>query len=108
MSTPWGVHTIKDIYSKNVTAGLPEGLWVWAVAEPYTANRLVAAWWVLTGRAYALQWPRTGDLEDTLGYLPRRGLESKQEPARNRPFMPNRWPPDAQQAPTRTQGGTKP
>jgi hypothetical protein len=30
---------------------------------PYDANRLVAAWWVLTGRAYAFVWPKDGDLE---------------------------------------------
>lgn len=64
MNRPWGVHRISDIYHPDVQAGLPDGRCVAAVAEPYTGNRLVAAWWVLTGRAYAFVWPRSGDLED--------------------------------------------
>ena len=68
---PWGVHTISDIYSAGCQAGLPDGSYVAAVAEPYTANRLVAAWWVLTGRAFALKWPKPADLERTLGSAPR-------------------------------------
>lgn len=60
---PWGVHVIGDIYHPDV-GGLPDGRYVAAVAEPYCSNRLVAAWWVLTGRAYALVWPQPGDLED--------------------------------------------
>jgi hypothetical protein len=37
-----------------------------AIPEPYTAGRLHAAWAVLTGRAYALAWPKAGDLENAL------------------------------------------
>src|SRR5579872_1981686 len=59
---PWGVHRIGDIYHPDVQSEY-HGRWVSAVAEPYTANRLVAAWWVLTGRAYALRWPKHGELE---------------------------------------------
>ena len=68
---PWGIHRISNIYHPDVQAGIPDiesktgrTRWVTAVGEPYTANRLVAAWWVLTGRAYALLWPKAGDLED--------------------------------------------
>lgn len=71
MSKPWGVHAIREIYQAGCQAGLPDGRWAFAVAEPYTANRLVAAWWVLTGRAYALQWPKAGDLERALGHEPK-------------------------------------
>lgn len=60
---PFGIHCIQDIYHPDVQAGLPDGRYVAAVAEPYTANRVVAAWWVLTGRAYAMLWPKAGDLE---------------------------------------------
>ena len=63
---PWGVHALGDIYHPGVQAGLPDGSWAHAVGEPYTANRLRAAWWVLTGRAYALRWPKAGDLEAAL------------------------------------------
>lgn len=61
---PWGVHRIGNIYASNVSAGLPDGRWVRAVQLPYDGNRLQAAWWVLTGRAYAFIWPEAGDLED--------------------------------------------
>jgi hypothetical protein len=66
---PWGVHTIHDMFgNKNeIAAGLPDGRWVAAVTEPYYGNRLVAAWWVLTGRAYAVVWPHAGDIEAALG-----------------------------------------
>ncbi|MGZ6008543.1 MAG: hypothetical protein ACXWLO_04565 [Rhizomicrobium sp.] len=60
---PWGIHTIGSIYHPDVHAGLPDGRWVHAVCVPYDGNRLRAAWWVLTGRAYAFLWPKAGDLE---------------------------------------------
>ena len=67
MQRPWGVQAIGDMYSRGVSAGLPDGRWVAAVAVPYPCNvieRVRAAWWVLTGRAHALVWPKAGDLED--------------------------------------------
>lgn len=79
---PWGIHTIADIYHPDVTTGLPDGRWVAAVAEPYTGNRFTAAWWVLTGRAYAFRWPRHGDLEAIWRREPSR---VGQKP---RPFVP--------------------
>jgi len=74
---PWGVHTIGNIYHESCEAGLPNGSWVKAVAEPYTANRVVAAWWVLTGRAYAFIWPKAGDLERALGVPERKRVAPK-------------------------------
>lgn len=63
----WGVHCIASMYGgRGIQAGLPDGRRVTAVAEPYSANRLVAAWWVLTGKAYAVRWPKPGELEDAL------------------------------------------
>lgn len=62
----WGIHRLCDIYSPHAGAGLPDGRYVAAVAVPYTAGRLKAAWAVLTGRAYAFEWPKAGDLEDIL------------------------------------------
>lgn len=70
-SRPWGVHTISDIFHPDCEAGMPDGSYVKAVAVPYTAGRLKAAWWVLTGRAYALLWPKAGDLERAIGQKPR-------------------------------------
>jgi hypothetical protein len=69
---PWGVHAISDIYRPGVTAGLPGGRTVIAVPEPYRGGRLRAAWWVLTGRAVALVWPKAGDLENGLRERERR------------------------------------
>lgn len=66
-SRPWGVHTIASIYAPGVGAGLPDGRYVHAVAEPYRPEnlreRLTVAWWVFTGRAHAVVWPKDGDLE---------------------------------------------
>jgi len=58
------IHRLRDIYSPFVKTGLPDDRWVSAVAEPYTAGSLWAAWAVLTGRAFAFEWPKAGDLED--------------------------------------------
>lgn len=69
-NVPWYIHSVRRIYSPNCEAGLPDGSYVKAVAEPYTAGRLKAAWWVLTGRAYAFRWPEPGDIEIALGIEP--------------------------------------
>lgn len=68
---PWGIETIHQAYGSGAQAGLPDGRWVIAVAEPYATNpieRIRAAWWVLTGRAVAFIWPEAGDLESALGW----------------------------------------
>jgi hypothetical protein len=66
---PWGVHRLSNIFGdlRTIQMGLPDGRYVTAVCEPYAANRIAAAWWVLTGRAYALIWPEAGELEDLWG-----------------------------------------
>ena len=65
--TGWGIHRLADmIGNENEQAGLPDGRWVRAVSLPYTGARLTAAWAVLRGRAYAIQWPKAGDLERVL------------------------------------------
>ena len=78
---PWGIHSIGDIYHPGVKAGTSDGRWVVAVAEPYTAGSLRAAWWVLTGKAFALRWPRAGDLEVALNVepQPRPRLDTKDQ-----------------------------
>ena len=60
---PWYIHQLDGIYSKGVQSRLEDGRVVAAVSEPYTAGKIKAAWWVLTGRAYAVLWPKAGDLE---------------------------------------------
>lgn len=60
---PWGVHTIANMFSSKCSAGLPDGRYVVAVAEPYGFT-WKALWWVLTGKAQAVVWPKPGDLEN--------------------------------------------
>jgi hypothetical protein len=80
---PWGVHILGDLYHPDVSTGLRDGRRVAAVAQPYSGNRLRAAWWVLTGRAYAFLWPKAGDLEDIFKARKPTGLDRPP-----RPFVP--------------------
>lgn len=66
MKRPWGVHTIFDMFTPGAATKLPDERWVHSVCVPYSGNRLIAAWWVLTGRAHAIIWPEDGDLEEAL------------------------------------------
>ena len=59
-----GVHTIGDMYAPAIQAGVPDGRDVAAVAEPFYGDNFRAAWEVLCGRAFALRWPKAGELED--------------------------------------------
>jgi len=64
---PWGIHTIANVVgTPDCATGLPDGRWVRSVPEPYTGNRITAAWWVLTGNAYAFSWPTCEQLADAL------------------------------------------
>ena len=64
---PWGVHSIHSMVAPGNQSKLSSGLWGWSVAMPYTGNRIVAAWWVLTGRAYAIVWPTHDEFNAALG-----------------------------------------
>jgi hypothetical protein len=67
MKLPFGVHTIASMYDNSCWSSTEEEcIYARAVALPYDGNRLVAAWWVLTGKAYALKWPEVGDIERAL------------------------------------------
>ena len=67
---PFYIHKITQLYSHNCSTeirverqGTIYTRWVRAVCVPYTSGRLLAAWEVLRGRAYAFEWPKPGDLE---------------------------------------------
>lgn len=67
MKRPWSVHTISRMFARDCSAGLPDGRYVQAVCEPWYGDRMRAAWWVLTGRAHAVVWPKDGELEAAIG-----------------------------------------
>lgn len=78
---PWGIHSIRSMFAPGCQAGLPDGRWVMAVAEPYyletLRERFRAAWWVFSGKAHAVVWPEAGELESALTEdLPRRGAQT--------------------------------
>lgn len=61
---PFYIHTVRDIWGTPGNQAQDfRGRWVRAVCVPYMGKRLMAAWWVLTGRAYAVLWPEPGELE---------------------------------------------
>jgi hypothetical protein len=67
---PWGVHTIHQMMQPGTHARNDKGSWGPAVAMPYPGtiqSRIVAAWWVLTGKAEAIVWPEVGDLHAAIG-----------------------------------------
>lgn len=64
---PWSIHSILSIYSPQVFSQVEGTKYAHGVAEPYSGGRLQAAWWVLTGRAFAFEWPKAGDLEAAIG-----------------------------------------
>jgi hypothetical protein len=64
---PWCIHSLGRIYNPSVHQQVEGTKWALGVAEPYTAGRLKAAWWVLTGKAFAFAWPKAGELEKAIG-----------------------------------------
>lgn len=65
--TAWGIHRLSDMIApKGNQAQAAPGVWVRAVPLPYSGGRIKAAWAVLTGKAYAIHWPKAGDLERAL------------------------------------------
>lgn len=65
--TKWGIHSIFDVVgTKCVQTYIEPYGYVRAVRVPYSGNRIGAAWAVLTGKAYAIEWPKHGDLEEAL------------------------------------------
>lgn len=67
----WGIHTVYSMWASDdsVQCGLPDGRYVRAVCEPYYIavesfrERFAVAWWVFTGKAFAVEWPKPGDFE---------------------------------------------
>lgn len=60
------MYRIADMIAPFGTEVNDGGRWLRAVPVPYRANffeRLKPAWLVLTGRAYAIDWPEPGDFE---------------------------------------------
>ena len=64
---PHCIHRLANMICGDAQQQDNLGAWVRAVPLPYPGGRLRAAWWILTGKAYAVQWPDPGDLERSLG-----------------------------------------
>lgn len=69
-----GKETQTEITTTKFFRGRPiEGKeWVRAVPEPFYPNlleRFKDAWAVFCGQAYAVKWPKPGELEEALGEL---------------------------------------
>lgn len=61
------IHTLQNmIGNQNTKTRDDNGNYVRAVPLPFHGGiiqRLVSAWWVVVGKAYAVQWPKPGELE---------------------------------------------
>lgn len=68
MSDKWGIHRLSDMIGTDDNSSTAFGLegYFRAVPLPYCGARLRAAWYVLTGKAYAVRWPEPGELESAL------------------------------------------
>lgn len=72
-----GVHSIRDVVApmprdgrSGASTQLSDGSWGFAVCEPFYGNRFSAAWAVLTGKAYAFDWPTSEEFNRALGWRP--------------------------------------
>lgn len=69
----WGIHRLRDMVApEGISASSDGNRWYRAVPPPYPSNffqRARAAYFVLTGKAYAVQWPELGDLERAMAPL---------------------------------------
>lgn len=74
---PWGINTIASMVGASGVKTSPDGKsWVRSVPVPYSKNwreTLRAAWWILTGKAEAVVWPASGDLERFVGEVSQGG-----------------------------------
>lgn len=78
MKPKFYIHRLRDLYAgrrwrraesrssrHDLRAICPRG-----VCEPHTGGRLLAAWEVFRGRAYAFEWPKVGDIEEIIERVP--------------------------------------
>lgn len=69
---PFVIHHMFDVWSNGCSVQDGTGNWCSAVCAPYPANifdKIVACWWILTGRAHAFVWPEVGQLETCAGTM---------------------------------------
>lgn len=68
MNIPYGVNRMGNMISSNAYTK-HNSVMVRSVPTPYRKNMVEtvrAAWWVLTGKAEAVVWPKPGELESSL------------------------------------------
>jgi hypothetical protein len=56
------IYRVRDFWRSDVATCI-HGRWVMAVPLPYYGGHLRGAWAVLTGRAVAMRYPVSGELE---------------------------------------------
>ena len=65
---PFSIHTIHDMIGSDDVMVRRDGLpSVRAVPAPYPGGRLIAALWVMRGKAHAVRWPHPGEFEAAAG-----------------------------------------
>lgn len=63
------IHKLRNMIGSNDTQAKTERGWVWAVPLPFYGgllDRIIDAIEVIKGNAFAVFWPRDGELEETL------------------------------------------
>lgn len=62
-----GIHRLSDMIGSSDVGASEDGRnYYRAVPLPFYGDRLRAAWFVLTGKAYAVHWPELGEIEKAL------------------------------------------
>lgn len=75
------IHSIHQMIGRADTqARLPSGVWARAVPIPFVGgiiDRARDAWAILIADAFAVRWPRLGELEVALDWCPESEIEAK-------------------------------
>lgn len=64
------IHSLQSMIANGATTDIGCGVYVRAVPLPFYGglfDRVRDAWAVMTERAYAVRWPRPGELEEAIG-----------------------------------------
>lgn len=75
------IYTIRDLIgSEDCKSGTQFGRWSRAVPLPFYGGYLSAAWAVLRGKAVAVRYPESGELEQALAHTGGIQVGAQEEP----------------------------